>query len=260
MKVKLFAWGLAGSLLVGLCGLNMIVFVVLASRLWLESDEPSRPSETDISNSWVTPIVATTPAERPLPLADAPPVETPVALLPTLTPMAVSPALLVTPNIGQQPVPAALTPAPPAATLGGIATRLVIPAIGLDTPIVLAPYQGDSWRVDHLGYLVGQLEGTAPPGSRGNIVLGGHSTLTETNGGPGPFYNLRQLMPGDTVLVYQGEESFAYVIDDFQTVDATSVEVTYSTEIPQLTLLTCTQWDRNQGQYVKRLIVKGRLL
>jgi sortase A len=136
----------------------------------------------------------------------------------------------------------------------------VIPAIGLDTPIVLAPYQGDSWRVDHLGHIVGQLEGTAPPGSRGNIVLGGHSTLTETNGGPGPFYNLKQLMPGDTVLVYRGEESFAYVVDGFQTVDATSVEVTYSTEIPQLTLLTCTQWDRNQGQYVKRLIVKGRLL
>jgi sortase A len=253
MKVKLFAWGLAGSLLVGLCGLNMMVFIVLAGRLWLEPDVPSRLSETAISDSWVRP-------ETPLPLADAPPVETPVALLPTLTPTVVPLAPVVTPHIEQQPAPAAPISAPPAANSGGIATRLVIPAIGLDTPIVLAPYHGDSWRVDHLGYLVGQLEGTAPPGSRGNIVLGGHFTLTETNGGPGPFYNLSQLVPGDTVLVYRGEESFAYVIDDFQTVDATSVEVTYSTEIPELTLLTCTQWDRNQGQYIKRLIVKGRLL
>jgi sortase A len=260
MKVKLFAWGLAGSLLLGLCGLNVIVFVVLAGRLWLEPDAPSRLNETAISDSWVTPIVATIPPETPLPLADAPPVDTPATLLLTVAPTAVPLAPAVTPNIGQQPAPAAPIPEPPATTLGGLATRLVIPAIGLDIPVVLAPYQGDSWRVDHLGYLVGQLEGTAPPGSTGNIVLGGHFTLAETNGGPGPFYNLKQLMPGDTVLVYRGEESFAYVIDGFQTVDATSVEVTYSTEIPQLTLLTCTQWDRNQGQYVKRLIVKGRLL
>ncbi|HXV98194.1 MAG TPA: hypothetical protein VEC93_07210, partial [Anaerolineae bacterium] len=176
MKVKSFAWGLAGSLLTGLCGLNMIVFIVLIDRLWLEPNEPSKPSETAISSSWATSIVATTPPEMPLPLADAPPVETPLALLPTLTPTAVPPVLLVTPHIEEQPAPAAPIPERPAITSGGLATRLVIPAIGLDTSIVLAPYHGDSWRVDHLGYLVGQLEGTAPPGSRGNIVLGGHST------------------------------------------------------------------------------------
>jgi hypothetical protein len=51
-------------------------------------------------------------------------------------------------------------------------------------------------------------------------------------------------MPGDTVLVYQGEESFAYVIDGFQTVAATSVEVTYPQRYPAP--FACTQRDRNQ--------------
>jgi sortase A len=141
-----------------------------------------------------------------------------------------------------------------------VATRLVIPAINLDTPVVLAPREGDTWEVDHLGQIVGQLEGTAPPGSSGNIVLAGHYTLTETKGGPGAFYQLKKLAVGDIVIVYQGEQSFQYVIDGFQTVGEKSVEVTFSTGLPQLTLLTCTQWDRSQGEYVKRLIVKGRLL
>jgi sortase A len=251
MRLKLIAAGFVSSLLGGSCALAIILLVVLIEGALLAPVEPPRPLETAVLSSWPTPMVATAPPviKTPLPPAATPAIETSEALLPTVTPPISSESDQVNPAT-----------APPAPAFGEIATRLVIPAIGLDTPIMLAPRQDNSWKVDHLGQIVGQLEGTASPGSGGNIVLAGHYTLLETNGGPGPFYKLKDLAPGDTVLIYQGEEKFEYVIDNFQTVDETAAEVTYSAGVPQLTLLTCTQWDRNQGRYVKRFIVNGFLL
>jgi sortase A len=252
-RLKLIAAGFVSSLLGGSCALAMVLLVVLVERPLLAPVEPPRPRETAVLSSWPTPLVVTAPPviKTSLPPAATPAIETPEVLAP-----------IVTPPISFEQGLDQINPAPasPAPAFGEVATRLVIPAIGLDTPVVLAPRQDNSWEVDHLGQTVGQLEGTASPGSRGNIVLAGHYTLLETNGGPGPFYNLRDLVAGDTVLIYQDEEKFEYVIDNFQTIDETAAEVTYSRGIPQLTLLTCMQWDRNQGRYVKRLIVNGFLL
>ncbi|MBE7549791.1 MAG: sortase [Anaerolineales bacterium] len=260
MRLKLIVFGLWGSLLGGACAMLLIVLLLLGNR-WLLKPE-SR--EGAVLGSPVTPLlIPTIPpliVETPAPLADAPRVETPEALLPTVTPELVPIIPVVTPTPPQEPAPIVPTAAAPPLAGIRLATRLVIPAIGLDTWVVPAPRQGDSWQVDHLGQIVGHLENTAAPGSSGNIVLAGHYTLEETRGGPGPFYKLKGLVPGDVVTVYRGDERFDYVIDGFQTVDEKAVDVTYSTGTAQLTLLTCTQWDRNQGEYVKRLIVKGHLL
>lgn len=275
MQLKLIAFGLWGSLLGGACAMLAIVLLLLGNR-WLLKPTPR---EAAVLSSPVTPILI--PAipllivETPAPLADAPPVETPEALLPTITPIVTpiapvatptptqEPALIIptaAPLPPQEPAPIVPTAAVPAAASNDLATRLVIPAIGLDTAVVLAPRLGDSWDVDHLGQIVGQLENTAPPGTGGNTVLAGHYTLAETNGGPGAFYKLKKLVIGDIVTVYQGEEKFDYIIDSFQTVDEKAVNVTFSTGVAELTLLTCSQWDRNQGEYLKRLIVKAHLL
>ncbi|GIK40846.1 MAG: hypothetical protein BroJett011_46790 [Chloroflexota bacterium] len=256
MQLKLIFAGFIGSLLGGSCALATLLLVILTNHLLLAPAELPRPREAAVLNSWAMPSVTPVPpvTETPLPPANTP------ALLPTVTPPLdlITPATSPDPGQGQDQIsPMVATPTP---VFGEIATRVVIPSIGLDTPIVLAPRQGDSWTTDHLGPIVCQLEGTAAPGSGGNIVLGGHYTLPETNGGPGPFYNLKHLGPGDKVLLYQGEAEFEYIIDGFQTVDEKAVEVTYSTGMPQLTLLTCTQWDRNQGRYVKRLVVTGHLV
>lgn len=278
MRFKLIALG-GGSLLGGACALVTIALLLLGNRGLLKPVEPVRPHKTAVLTSRPTPIVIPTipplRVEKPLPLADAPSVETPEALLPTVTPILTPVAPTMTPFPTQEPAPIIPTatptsepePAPiiptaaaPAAAPAGLATRLVIPAIGLDAAVVLAPRQGDTWQVDQLGQVVGQLENTAAPGSSGNIVLAGHYTLAETKGGPGPFYKLKRLVPGDIVTVYRGEEKFDYVVDGFQTVNQKAVDVTYSTGIAELTLLTCSQWDRNQGEYVKRLIVKAHLL
>lgn len=108
----------------------------------------------------------------------------------------------------------------------GVATRLVIPKLNLDAPVVLSPIENQTWQVDDLGTdKVGHLEGTAPPGSNSNIVLAAHVTVAA--GVYGPFANLSQLQPGDQVYVYYGQDVYEYIIDDYETVDRTAVEVTH---------------------------------
>lgn len=143
-------------------------------------------------------------------------------------------------------------------TYEGVATRVVIPKMGLDAPVLLSPIKDQTWQVDHLGQAVGHLEGTAPPGSNSNIVLAGHVTLAQDV--YGPFAGLGQLAAGDTATVYYGDQSFNYMIDSLQTVDRTAIEVTYPSETGQITLITCNNWSSEEGRYIERLIVKGHLV
>jgi len=143
-------------------------------------------------------------------------------------------------------------------TQEGIATRVVIPKLNVDAPVVLSPIQNQTWQVDHLGQAVGHLEGTAPPGSNSNIVLAGHVTLSA--GVYGPFAGLAQLAAGDVVTVYYGDQQFNYLVDDYQTVDRTAIEVTYPSETGQITLITCNNWSNEESRYIQRLIVRGHLV
>ena len=143
-------------------------------------------------------------------------------------------------------------------TQEGLATRLVIPALNLDAPVVLAPIENQTWKVDHLGeQMIGHLEGTAPPGSNSNIVLAAHVTVSA--GVYGPFAELAKLSSGDEIFVYHGEQTFKYVVDNWQTVDKTAVEVTFPTNTGQITLITCSNWNNQESRYIERLVVKGYL-
>jgi sortase A len=138
------------------------------------------------------------------------------------------------------------------------ATRIVIPAIDVDAPVVVIPIRSGTWDVEQITHEVGHLQGTASPGDSSNAVMAGHITLAA--GGYGPFRGLAQLQPGDKVLVYVGEqEVYVYVVDSVQTVEATDVEVAYPTTEPLLTLITCVNWDPVQGRYNDRLIVVAHL-
>ena len=143
-------------------------------------------------------------------------------------------------------------------TQEGVATRLLIPKLNLDAPVVVSPIKDQTWQVDHLGQKVGHLEGTAAPGSNSNVVFAGHVTLAQ--GVYGPFAGLAQLSPGDTITVYQGDKKFNYVVDDYEIVDRTAIEVTYPSSRGQLTLITCNNWNSETGQYEQRLIVKSHLI
>jgi LPXTG-site transpeptidase (sortase) family protein len=138
------------------------------------------------------------------------------------------------------------------------ATRLVIPAMELDIPIILSPIVNQTWQVDHLGQdFVGHLEGTASPGDQSNVVLAGHVTIAQNV--YGPFAGLGELEPGDPIVLYTGDQSYTYVVEYRQLVDRTDVQVAYPTNTAQVTLITCTNWSDELGAYEQRLIVVGHL-
>jgi sortase A len=143
-------------------------------------------------------------------------------------------------------------------TQQGIASRIIIPKLQLDAPVMLSPIKDQTWDVSHLEQAVGHLEGTAPPGSNSNLVLAGHVTLAA--GVYGPFAGLAQLSEGDLIVVYNGDQKFQYVVDGYQTVERTDVQVTHPTDTGQITLITCSNWNRDEGRYDQRIIVKGHLL
>jgi sortase A len=140
------------------------------------------------------------------------------------------------------------------------ASRLVIPSLGVDAPVVLLMLDAlrGTWDVSQLTQEVGHLQGTAAPGDPSNVALAGHVTLAQ--GGDGPFRNLAQLRMGDDVLVYSGDEVYRYTIESVRVVAPEDVEVTFPTARPTLTLITCANWDRARRVYEQRIVAVGHLV
>jgi sortase A len=117
------------------------------------------------------------------------------------------------------PIP---TPGPQAAT------RIVIPAIDVDAPVV----EGDDWEQLKKG--VGHHINSANPGERGNCVLSGHNDVFGE-----VFRRLEDLELEDEVIVYTGVQPYRYVVKTKRIVEPTDVSVMYPTTKPALTLITC---------------------
>jgi len=117
------------------------------------------------------------------------------------------------------PIP---TPGPQAAT------RIVIPAIGVDAPVV----EGDDWEQLKKG--VGHHISSANPGERGNCVLSGHNDVFGE-----VFRRLEDLELEDEVIVYSGVQPYRYTVKAKRIVEPTDVSVMYPTTKPVLTLITC---------------------
>ncbi|UCE00928.1 MAG: class D sortase [Chloroflexota bacterium] len=108
------------------------------------------------------------------------------------------------------------------------ASRIQIPAIGVDAPIV----QGDGWEQLKKG--VGQHIGTANPGDAGNLVLSAHNDIFGEI-----FRDLDRLRPGDEVTIYTNQRSYRYIVSESIVVEPTQVDVMESTTQPTLTLISC---------------------
>jgi sortase A len=123
-------------------------------------------------------------------------------------------------------------------------TRIVIPAISIDWPVV----EGDSW--EELKQGIGHRVGSANPGERGNLVLSGHDDVYGE-----PFRDLEKLAAGNEVFVYAGGTSFRYVIKVKRVVAPTDLSVLASSKDPIITLITCTPYRIDTS----RLILIGEL-
>jgi len=108
------------------------------------------------------------------------------------------------------------------------ATRIVIPAINIDAPVV----QGDGWEQLRRG--VGQHIGTASPGQNGNLVVSAHNDIFGEI-----FRDLDRLAPGDAITIHTMGERFKYVITGSDVVEPTAVEVMQPTSAPTATLISC---------------------
>jgi sortase A len=138
------------------------------------------------------------------------------------------------------------------------ATRLVIPAMELDVPVIVSPIVNQTWKVDDLGKdFVGHLEGTASPGDPSNVVLAGHVTIAPNV--YGPFAGLGKLKAGDSIILYTDNQSYTYIVDYRQLVERTDIHVAYPSDTARVTLITCSNWSDELGAYQQRLIVVGHL-
>jgi sortase A len=78
---------------------------------------------------------------------------------------------------------------------------------------------------------VGRIEGTAMPGSDGNIGIAGHRD--------GFFRGLKDISVGDEVDLLTTKESSIYIVDQIEIVDPYNVKVLQPRKTPSLTLVTC---------------------
>lgn len=134
----------------------------------------------------------------------------------------------------------------PAARVDQRPDRLLIPSIGVDTPVHEVFLHNNVWQV--ADYAAGYHHGSALPGEPGNVVMAGHAGLRGA-----VFRDLGRLEPGARIAVDAGGWRHHYEVRQRFSVWPTQVEVMAPTPTPVLTLITCTDWD------TRRLVVVADL-
>lgn len=162
------------------------------------------------------------------------------------------------------PVPTSSTPRP---TIGpSRITRVQIPSIAVDAKVIAVGWtivdnHGQptaAWRVAE--YAVGHHQGSGNPGDNTNIVLAGHV------GGFGfVFRDLFYVKPGESIIVYTGDQPHPYRIDATFLVTEAGVSTEQRahnarliapTDHEQLTLITC--WPATgPTRFTQRVIVQA---
>jgi len=102
---------------------------------------------------------------------------------------------------------------------------LRIPKIRLEVPVL----DGTDDRT--LDRAVGYIEGTAQPGTTGNLGIAGHRD--------GFFRGLKDIAPGDVIEVDSRQRTDVYRVERTWVVDPDDVSVLDPTSTPALTLVTC---------------------
>jgi LPXTG-site transpeptidase (sortase) family protein len=183
---------------------------------------------------------ATIPAPVTVPtLRPTIPSPTPQPAIPTARPTRPQPAAPVQPNL----------PAPS----GG--RQLIIPSIGLNSPVTTFYLDGVSWAIDPWEHNAGHFQGTAWLNQVGNVAIGAHSEYP--NGQPGLFANLYNVGIGDEIYVRDGGIERRYVVVNILTVDYRDLSVVYPTSHNRVTLVTCDipSYVAEQGIYYERLVI-----
>lgn len=132
------------------------------------------------------------------------------------------------------------TPAPPS----GLAQRIQIPAIKVDSFVF--PDTGPST----LKMGVVQYGERTAPGAAGNIVLAAHNDIFGA-----VFRNLDQLAPGDSLVLYEDRQQYVYRVRKSMIVEPDATWVMDQTQDPTLTLISCYPFLIDS----QRIVVVGEL-
>ena len=90
------------------------------------------------------------------------------------------------------------------------------------------------------------------------MPVSGHiQSLTSGN----VFARIGELEWGDSITLYSDQGRFEYEVTEKRIVKPDNVEVTFPTENPTVTLITCVgDWDPIARDYAQRLIIFGKLI
>ena len=204
----------------------------------------------------------TTPPSPPVTETAAPP--TPSPTIAATAPPTPSPSPTATPTATPTPRPTLVpTPTP---TLVPIAApvRLLIPTIGVNAVVEPVGLTADgAMGVPGGPWTVGWYQPGPPAGEFGNAVIAGHVDYRGV--GPAVFWRLRDLAPGDEVVVLREDGTGRrFVVIDVVSYPADYVplgEVFSREGNPGLSLITCTgQFDSRARDYDRRLVVYAEVV
>lgn len=151
---------------------------------------------------------------------------------------------------------------PPVATSVPRPTSLDIPAIGVKTRLIrLGLTTAGTLRVPSSTAVAGWYTGSPRPGETGAAVIAGH---IDSYLGPGVFYRLRDMKPGNLIYVQRGRGTLAVfkvtAVRTFLKSRFPTAAVYGPVPDPQLRLITCGgTFDPATGHYLSNVIVFASL-
>jgi hypothetical protein len=137
-------------------------------------------------------------------------------------------------------------------------TALIIPAIGVQTSLIhLGLTSAGALQVPPSTAVAGWYTGSARPGAAGPAVIAGH---VDSHVGPGVFFHLSQLQPGDDVYVKRVDGTLAVfrvtVVQSYAKDQFPTLAVYGPTPGAELRLITCGgTFDPSLGSYLSNTVV-----
>jgi LPXTG-site transpeptidase (sortase) family protein len=137
---------------------------------------------------------------------------------------------------------------------------LEIPSQNIKFNIVGVPQVDNTWDVKWLGQDAGWLNGTAFPTWEGNSVVTAH--VTDSNGLPGPFANLKDLKYGNQVIVHLLDQQYIFEVRSTRLVrpQTTNYAFEHLKDNSYLTLITCQNYNEKDNSYLFRRVVRAVLI
>jgi sortase (surface protein transpeptidase) len=167
------------------------------------------------------------------------------------------------------PPAAAAPPAAPAALVlpASAPVSVTVPAIGINSPLIELGRNPDGTvevpSLDDPDSKPGWYRNSPSPGTLGPAIILGH--VDSRAFGPGVFYSLQDLKPGDPIDVARADGTVAeFTVDSVQTVqksDFPTLQVYGNLDHAGLRLITCGgEFDPNAHSYESNIIVFASLV